>query len=161
LTNDAATAIDALLTAQGNLTALLSDAVNMPRADALRALARALDQVALAYHDVPDCPPDDREGEAVDEKAPGLRLRVCASFPELGQYWEADLSPDAELDKLLQLADARDDLEEIIEALAGIKWRAEHWGPGAAAYSARLFQPHTLSHLLGLRRFLHQCLFGW
>ena len=150
-----------VLAAERRLVSLVQKAADMPREEALLSVARVLDEIAVAYHDIPDCPADDREAEAAEQKFPDFGPIIATAFPEFGQYWCADQAVDISPDKRLLVGDAREDLNEILRELAGVRWRNEHLTAAAAAFYARLMQGHTLSHLLDLRRIVHLQLFGW
>jgi hypothetical protein len=153
-------AIGALLDAERRLVALLPGTPGAAREVALRALARALDEVLLAYDGLPPCAPDEREGsDAYEPRDHGAAIR--AAFPEFGMYWVAAPDPVDQPAGEPMVGDAVDDLDDILNELASIRWRAEAWGASAAAYHAALMQGHCLMHLLALRRYLHRLLFGW
>ncbi len=152
---DAEVAVGSLLAVGSRLATLVQQAADMPRDKALRLLARQLDEIALAYHDIPDSSAHDREAEAVKKKFDFAPI-VAAAFPELGQYWCAHPSEEK-----LTVGDAKDDLSDILCDLAAVRWRSDNLTPTAAAFYARLMQGHTLSHLFELRRVVHYQLSGW
>ena len=126
----------------------------------LRALARALDRLACAYHDT--CTATDPghygKGESSDYKA--ARSIVIKYFPDFGFY--PVISPLSDISSPPEMGDAVDDLadirSELLEARrlleSGLASNAEahfrsgyelHWGrhhlPGLRNYvSARIFE---------------------
>ena len=152
-------AIELLLVAAGRLSRLVDQAADMPREAALQALARALDEIATAYHGVPD-------GQWSEECVPEapyeyerLAAAVSKAFPELGFY--AAVKPFPVPNDAVTVGDGVDDLAAILVDLTRIQWRAERSGFADAASYARLMQGHTLRHLFNLRSVLHHHLFNW
>jgi hypothetical protein len=118
------------------------------------ALSKALDELALAYHNTPACQPSDADIEAPrsedQERAAWLRNR----FPTLGHYAVSDPT-EIVTDKPL-VGDAIDDLADIAGDLEEVLWRFEHVSVDEAHWYFRmLFEIHWGRHLRELQLYLH------
>ena len=118
----------------------------------IAALARSLDELAIAYYSTPPGLPDE---DASDPPEPALTYAsIGARFPELGFYGVA--SP-AELTGSVMLGDAIDDVLDIARDLSEVIWRFENVGSDDANWHFRLlFQCHWGVHLRDLARYLHE-----
>jgi len=117
-------------------------------------LARALDELAIAYHEAPEGSPadDDREPPNDDFRQPyaGLSKR----FPEHGFYAVAD--PVEPLDQKCLGGYAIEDLADIARDLEEVVWRSEHIGPDDAHWHFKLlYRTHWGRHLRELSHYLH------
>lgn len=122
------------------------------------ALARALDALALAYHDTPLGRPSESEAEPQRDEYKIVRQRVEKLFPDLGLYGTADPLEVPNQETLV--GDAIDDLTDIALDLKEVLWRWQHLGEDDANWYFRFsYQTHWGHHLHGLRFYLHakQC----
>ena len=125
-----------------------------PPADAV--LARALDELALAYHDTPDSEPatDETGGEPATESYQQRYEHLGARFPKYGYYPVAD--PSGTLDQEIGLNDAIDDLADIVRDLSETIWRFESFGADEAHWHFRFnYQIHWGQHLRELSHYLY------
>ncbi|MES2443555.1 MAG: DUF5063 domain-containing protein [Pseudomonadota bacterium] len=125
-----------------------------PPADA--DLARALDALALAYHDAPDGEPAEDEGRDQPETETYVQRyeRLGARFPDYGYYPTAD--PLGPLDQENTLGDAIDDLADIVRDLGETIWRFENFGADDAHWDFRFnYQIHWGQHLRALSQYLY------
>jgi hypothetical protein len=129
----------------------------LTEAQRLTALVGALDRLAWAYHDLPDCAPtdDDCEPPKRQDISEGLRQ----AFPSLGSYATSD--PLAGVEQPILVADGIDDIADIAADLADAAWRWEHVGEANAIWHLKLLHGHWGRHLLDLRSYLHAKLHGW
>jgi hypothetical protein len=156
--NDEA-AIDRLISVEGRLVNLIGRAKDLPRDQALQALAGLLDDVSLAFHDIPDGAPADSEPVLEPSDWTDVVAGVRIAFPELDYY--RHVAPTMKMDAEPVVASAVDDLCDIMRDLEQIRQRVEATGVNDAARYARQRWPSTGAHLTQLRRFLHHQLFGW
>lgn len=125
-----------------------------PPTDAM--LARALDELALAYHDAPDGEPvdDDGEDEPGTEDYSRRHERLSSRFPDYGYYPVA--IPSGTLDQENVLNDAIDDLADIARDLVETIWRFEHFGADEAHWHFKFtYQIHWGQHLRELSYYLY------
>lgn len=127
-----------------------------PPTDAVLALA--LDELALAFHDVPE----GRAATGIEEPprrdGAGLRTIISARFPDYGYYAivePLELTPDG-----VGIGDAIDDLVDIAGDLAEAVWRFDHLGADDAHWFLRLLHFHWGRHLRELSLYLHARRFG-
>jgi hypothetical protein len=127
-----------------------------PPTDAV--LAGALDELALAYHEVPE----GRAATGIEEPprrdGAGLRAIISARFPDYRYYAIVDplnLTPD-----MVGIGDAIDDLVDIASDLAEAVWRFDHLGADDAHWFLRLLHFHWGRHLRELSLYLHARRFG-
>jgi hypothetical protein len=121
------------------------------------ALARSLDELALAYHHCPHGAPADDHPEVPDFHPQYGELG--ARFPEFGYYSSAD--PATVLDDEPKIGDAIDDLMDIVRDLREVLWRHDALGADDAHWHFRLlFQIHWGRHLRELSLYLHAKQFG-
>ncbi|MBY0581705.1 MAG: DUF5063 domain-containing protein [Sphingomonas sp.] len=126
----------------------------IPPADAV--LARALDELALAYHDAPIGEPDDNDDGVDRAKDDYRRLydHLGARFPEYGYYPVVD--PAGATDQENGLNDAIDDLADITRDLGDTLWRFEHFNADDAHWHFRFdYQIHWGRHLRELSYYLY------
>ena len=117
-------------------------------------LARALDELAMAYHEAPEGAPaeDERDPPSGDfrERYAGLGKR----FPEYGLYAVAD--PTEPLNEESLVGDAIDDLADIARDLEEVVWRFENLGADDAHWHFKLlYRIHWGMHLRELSHYLH------
>jgi hypothetical protein len=119
-----------------------------------RELLRALDGLAMTYHETPEGDPAEGEAEPprYDYKA------RCASlgkrFPDYGYYVLSN--PSEPITEEGILGNAIDDLAGISDDLQEVIWRFEHFGPEDAHWHFRfLFEIHWGMHLRELSVYLH------
>jgi hypothetical protein len=122
------------------------------------ALAEALDELALAYHQVPE----GRAATGIEEPpvrdGAALRDLITARFPAYGLYAVADplgLSSDK-----AGTGDAIDDLVDLAGDMAEAVWRFDHLGADDAHHYLRLLHFHWGRHLRELSLYLHARRFG-
>ena len=118
-------------------------------------LARSLDELAVAYHEAPEGDPTEDEVEAPEREDYRERYaRLGERFPDYGYYSIADWS-DA-LNKECLVADAIDDLADIVGDLTEVVWRFDNIGPDDAHwYFKFLFEAHWGRHLRHLSLYLY------
>lgn len=120
------------------------------------ALARALDELALAYHDAPNCEPADDDGDygRTIEDYQKLYEHLGARFPDYGYYPVVD--PSGTTDQENGLNDAIDDLADITRDLGETVWRFEHFGAADAHWHFKFnYQIHWGRHLRELSYYLY------
>lgn len=128
----------------------------------LPKLAAALDRLAWQYHAVPDLGLDDSDLNTPSlghEEYKRVYALACGSFPDFGYYQDVD--PDEGLDQELMVADAIDDLADIVLDLRGVLWQLENVGEKNAFWEFRFgYQSHWGRHLLSLRQYIHLRAYG-
>lgn len=117
-------------------------------------LSKALDKLAVAYHETPvgDPTEDDVDCPRDDWKA---RYKTLASrFPDLGYYGVADPLEVPNTEPMT--GDAIDDLADIAGDLEEVLWRFERDGADEGHWYFRmLFEIHWGRHLRELQLYLH------
>jgi hypothetical protein len=156
--NDEA-AIDRLVSVEGRLVNLIGRAKDLPRDEALQALAGLLDEISLAFQAIPDGVPADSNPILEPSDWTDVVAGVRIAFPELDHY--RHVAPTMEMDSEPVVGSAVDDLSDILRDVEQIRQRIEAAGIADAARYARQRWPYTGAHLTQLRRFLHYKLFGW
>lgn len=117
-------------------------------------LARALDALALAYHDTPPGKPSASEAEPPGDDYQLIRRQVGRLFPGLGFYGAAD--PLKVPNEEALVGDAIDDISDIARDLRKILWRWQILGTDDANWHFRFgYQTHWGRHLHELRFYLH------
>lgn len=117
-------------------------------------LARALDELVMAYHDAPEGFPADDDREPPREDVRVRLARLGRRFPEYGFYALAD--PTEPLNEEGLVGDAIDDLADIAGDLEEVVWRHENLGPDDAHWHFKLgFRSHWGTHLRDLSGYLH------
>jgi hypothetical protein len=118
-------------------------------------LARALDELAMAYHESPEGEASGDESKAPERDYIKLREALAARFPDFGYYSVSDPTDElAETPPLL--GDAIDDLADIIRDLEDVLWTFENVGPGDAHWDFRFsYTIHWGRHLRELALYLH------
>jgi hypothetical protein len=105
-----------------------------------RALAKGLDELALAYYICPDSNPAEDNSDPPEADYKQLYAALCARFPEYGYYAMAD--PLEVLPEKPSVGDAIDDLADIVLDLREVLWRFETLGADDAHWLFRLmFRP--------------------
>jgi hypothetical protein len=129
---------------------------------ALPVLARALDRLALAYHDTESMVLDDTDTpDPPSQDYRQLRDQAVRCFPELGYYHTPSSLPlEIESEATLTLGDGIDDVADITGELTQIVWRWENNGSAEAVWYFRLgYESHWGRHLHDLRGYLHTLIF--
>jgi hypothetical protein len=152
-------AIDRLISVEGRLVNLIGRAKDLPRDQALQALAGLLDEISLAFHDIPDGVPAESDPLLAPSDWTDVVAGVRIAFPELDYY--RHVAPTLEMDAEPVVGSAVDDLSDILRDIEQIRQRIEAAGVADAARYARQRWPYTGAHLTQLRRFLHYKLFAW
>jgi hypothetical protein len=131
--------------------ALLRDGASPP--PTLLHLAKALDNLVLAYHETSDIEPEsDTLGERIKERP--LLERAGQAFPELGFY--ALVDPVGGPDQPCGMSDAIGNLAEIAVDLIEILWLFDHHSHNDAVWQFRWgYQFHWGRHLHEVRIYLH------
>ncbi len=122
------------------------------------ALALALDELALAFHEVPEGRAATGIKEPPRRDGAGLRAIIAARFPAYGYY--AVVDPLDSATGTVRTADAIDDLVDIAGDLAEAVWRFDHLGADDAHHYLRLLYFHWGRHLRELSLYLHARRFG-
>lgn len=123
-------------------------------------LSRALDALAMAYHDCPPGALSEDDPERPDRDYQALYQSLGARFPDYGFYSVVDpFTVPAEESGLM---DAVDDLADIVLELREILWRRDRFGDDDAHCHFRLnFEIHIGGHVRSLSGYLHARQFGW
>jgi len=120
-------------------------------------LARALDELTMAYHEAPEGDPADEDVEPPSREYEQYKRRYAelgAKFPDYGYYSVADWTEP--LSKESVIADAIDDLADIEGDLDEVIWRAENLGVDDAHWYFRfLYNIHWGRHLRELSLYLY------
>lgn len=119
-----------------------------------RELLRALDGLAMAYHQTPNGYPADDDGMPLRTEYQDLYARLGERFSDYGYY--AVANPTEPLNDASFVGDAIDDLADISADLEQVIWRFDHLGPDDAHWNFRfLFDIHWGMHLRQLSLYLH------
>lgn len=152
-------ALDRLMSVEGRLVTLIGRAKDLPRDEALQSLAALLDELSLAFHQIPEGVPADSDPPLAPSDWTDVVAGVRAAFPELDYY--RHMAPTMALDAEPVVGSAVDDLSDILRDIEQIRQRIGVAGVADAARYARQRWPSTGAHLTQLRRFLHYQLFSW
>ena len=123
----------------------------------LGELAKALDKLAVAYHEAPEGEAADKDDEPPEADYTQIYQALAERFPDLGLYGSAD---PLELEGDVTLGDAIDDLADIIVDLREVVWRFDVLGAQDAYWYLNLMHFHWGAHLRELARHLHARRFG-
>lgn len=135
--------------ARGFLT-LLHDCA----APSSRELLRALDELAMAYHQSPEGDPAGHVARPPRTDYQERHASLGKRFPDYGYYAVSD--PSEPVDEKGMVGDAIDDLADISGDLEQVIWRFENLGPDDAHWYFRfLFEIHWGMHLRELSLYLH------
>lgn len=86
-----------------------------------------------------------------------LRENIAANFPSLGYYKDPLNILDIYNIDDMGIANAVDDLHDIIDTLLEVQWRMNNTSYENALWHLQyLFRSHLKSHLLGLLRYMHE-----
>ena len=119
-----------------------------------KELARALDELALAYHSTPEGRPADEDATPPSKDYRGRYASLSMRFPDYGYYAVSD--PTEPLNKENMVGDAIDDLADIASDLEEVVWRFDNVGAEEAHwYFKFLFEIHWGRHLRELSHYLH------
>lgn len=116
-------------------------------------LLRSLDRLIATYHSTPAGGVTDEKVDAPEKDGATIYREVALRFPQLGLYPIAD--PSAEYNDALMMADAIDDLADIIGDMQEVVWFAEHVSMEDAHFMFRLHFFHWGQHARGLANYLH------
>jgi hypothetical protein len=117
-------------------------------------LSRALDELALSFHDCPPGRPAEGDAEPPADDSSSLYAALGPRFPDFGYYAMSD--PTEVLGGEPTVGDAIDDLADIVNDLRQVSWRYDMLGADDAHWHFRLgFQTHWGEHLRSLARYLH------
>jgi len=136
---------------------LLLEPSNLMEGDRLRALSRALDDLAYVYHRIPEATGDlsDREPPNADYHARYSVIRTL--FPSLGLY----VCGSKELNNIERstVGDMIDDLADIAADLESVVWYLDHGEENTALWHFRFsFEVHWGKHLRDASISLHELL---
>lgn len=117
-------------------------------------LARALDELAMAYHEAPEGSPADDDSEPPSDEIRPRHAELDKRFPGYGFYALADpLEPQ---DQKCLVGYAIDDLADIARDLEEVVWRSENIGVDDAHWHFKfLYRSHWGRHLRELAYYLH------
>jgi hypothetical protein len=119
-----------------------------------RELLRALDELAMAYHQAPEGDPADDDATPPRTDYQERHASLGKRFPDYGYYAVSD--PTEPVEKKGLVGDAIDDLADISADLEQVIWRFENLGPDDAHWHFRfLFEIHWGMHLRELSLYLH------
>ena len=117
-------------------------------------LARALDELAMAYHNAPEDDPADEDRDPPEWDYKERYAALAERFPQFGVYAISD--PTEPINEEARCGDAIDDLTDIEGDLAEVLWRFEALGPGDAHWHFRLlYHVHWGRHLRELAFYVH------
>lgn len=120
-------------------------------------LARALDELAMAYHDTPEGAPGDEDDDYPHASLDDYKrcyAELASRFPAHGYYAVADPSETVPQESLV--ADAIDDLADIARELEEVLWRFDRFGADDAHWHFKLaYRTHWGRHLRELSHYLH------
>ena len=132
------------------------DIVFGPAAPELPALARALDALAVAYHETPKGAASKQDLDPPERDYNATCARIAPRFPTLGYYSVAD---PLTTNGTFSLGDAIDDLADIANELGETLWRWDHLGPDDAHWHFRDMYLHWGWHMRELQTLLFAQLF--
>lgn len=122
---------------------------------AIEALARSLDELALAYWDTSPGMPRGKPCELPEWSF--THASIGHRFPNLGLY---GVTSPAEISSSVMVGDAIDDILDIARDLSEVIWRYDNLGADDAHWHFRfLFEHHWGEHLRDLARHLHATCF--
>ncbi len=137
---------------------------DMENAERIRALIRALDFLAIQYHQIepavdesnyPDIEPPKRTFE---KKYDATYQMIGRQFPNLGYYNEVDEINDKIAETKISIGDAIDDLTDIYNELKNVMWYFDNSSDNhALSYFEMSYRTHWEKHLRGLQL----CLYDW
>jgi len=119
-----------------------------------RELLRALDELAMAYHQAPEGDPADDDATPPRTDYQERYASLGKRFPDYGYYAVSD--PTEPVSEKGMVGDAIDDLADISADLEEVIWRFDNLGPDDAHWHFRfLFEVHWGMHLRELAVYLH------
>lgn len=126
----------------------------------IRALERALDLLALAYHFTDDVSTDDfsEDGQPEPPTQDYDRLRQLAvtRFPKFGPYNVPGKITDQIMETEMEVGDALDDIADIAGDLSKVVWCWEHTSVEDALWHFRFgYEHHWGEHLRNLQLYLY------
>jgi hypothetical protein len=122
-------------------------------APSINAVAEALDRLALAMHGLPTGEPSELDLEPPDTPYNLLYEALTARFPDFGWYPVVD--PLGSSEDPVGIADAADDLADIIRDMQEVLWRYRHLGADDAYWYLNLMELHWGRHMRELALYLH------
>jgi hypothetical protein len=124
------------------------------RVPSSRELLRALDRLAMAYHEAPEGEPADDDARPPRREYQERYASLAKRFSDYGYYAVSD--PTEPVNEEGMVGDAIDDLADISADLEQVIWRFENLGPDDAHWHFRfLFEIHWGMHLRELSLYLH------
>jgi len=132
------------------------DIVFGPAAPELPALVRALDALAMAYHETPEGAASEQGFDPPERDYVATRARIAPRFPDLGFYGVTD---PLKIEGDFMLGDAIDDLCDIANELSETRWRWDRLGPDDAHWHFHDMYMHWGRHMRELQSFLNAYLF--
>ena len=120
-------------------------------------LARALDELAMAYHETPEGGPADDDDDYPHASLDDYKRRyaqLASRFPNHGYYAVTD--PNETVPQESLVGDAIDDLADIARELQEVLWRLDRFGADDAHWHFKLgYRTHWGLHLRELSHYLH------
>ncbi len=118
----------------------------------------ALDELAVAYHVAPDVQPDEMELQPPSTDHCALRNTLGPRLPQLGYYNRSDTTEPLAGPSLV--ADALDDLVDIVQELQSFVWLFERGSVNDSLWHFRFgYEHHWGLHLRGLSLYLHELIY--
>jgi len=129
---------------------------NVKQHDNLATLERSLISLYAFIVNMPDAQDNSAYVEA-PKASIALRENIAANFPSFGCYKDPlDILDVYKMDDM-GIADAVDDLHDIIDTLLEVQWRMNNTSYESALWHLQyLFKSHLKGHLLGLLRYMHE-----
>jgi hypothetical protein len=119
-----------------------------------RELARALDELAMTYHQTPEGEPAEEDATPPSKDYQERYAILSRRFADYGNYAVSD--PSEALNKESMVGNAIDDLADIASDLEEVVWRFENVGADEAHWYFRfLYEAHWGRHLRELSHYLH------
>ncbi len=124
----------------------------------ITSLEQALDALAFAYHFVGEYDDliDDSENESPTTDYYRIREAVVTRFPSFGYYYVANPNSDLYQPAEILIADAVDDLTDIIQDLLEVEWYWSNTSENDALWHFRFgYENHWGKHLRELQVYLY------
>jgi len=129
---------------------------NVEQQNKLASLERSLISLYAFILNTPDAQDESAYVEA-PKTSIALRENIAANFPSFGYYKDPlDMLDVYNMDDM-GIADAVDDLHDIIDTLLEVQWRMNSTSYENGLWHLQfLFRSHLKGHLLGLLRYMHE-----